>query len=105
MVLRSQVWQDGKFVDFLKGTTYDPALGYPVLPESASDALHWDSVLDNGTVFDHAEHPLDFGNYKDLHGDEVSTDNPRVGGLGGGDEFGTRNEGLNYKSNICNYQK
>jgi hypothetical protein len=92
MVLGAQVWQDGKFSDFLKGTTYDPALGYPVSSESASDTLRRDSVLDNGTVFDHAENPLDFGNYEDLHGDEVNTDNPGVGGLGGGDEFGTGNE-------------
>ena len=37
MVLGAQVWQDGKFSDFLKGSTYDPALGYPVSSESASN--------------------------------------------------------------------
>jgi hypothetical protein len=37
MVLEAQVWQDGKFSDFLKGSTYDPALGYPVSSESASN--------------------------------------------------------------------
>lgn len=91
MVLGSQVWQEGKFTDFLKGTTYDPALGYPVSSESAS-ASRRDSVLDNGTVFDLAENPLDFSNHEDLHGDEISSGCPGVGGLDGGDEFATGDE-------------
>jgi len=87
MVLGAQVWHDGKFSNFLKGLTYDPALGYPVSSESASIVTCLDSVFDNGTVFDQTTNPLDIGNYQDLHGDEVSAGNPGIGGLGGGDEF------------------
>ena len=92
MVLGAQVWQDGKFSDFLKGSTYDPALGYPVSSESASNVTRLDSVFDNGTVFDQTTNPLDVGSYQDLHGDEVNNGNPGVGGLGGGDEFGIGDE-------------
>jgi hypothetical protein len=92
MVLGAQVWQDGKFSDFLKGSTYDPALGYPVSSESASNVTRPDSVFDNGTVFDKPTNPLDCGNYQDLHGNEVSTGNPGIGGLGGGDELGIGDE-------------
>jgi hypothetical protein len=92
MVLGAQVWHDGKFSDFLKGSTYDPALGYPVSSESASSVARPDAVFDSGTVFDQPENPLDVGSYQDLHGDEVSTGNLGVGGLGGGDEFGIGDE-------------
>jgi hypothetical protein len=92
MVLGAQVWQDGKFSDFLKGTTFDPALGYPISSESASNVIRPDSVFDTGTVFDQTDNPLDCGSYQDLHGDEVSMGNPGVGGLGGGDEFGIGDE-------------
>lgn len=27
-VMEMQIWQEGKFIDFLTSTTYDPALGY-----------------------------------------------------------------------------
>lgn len=91
MVLGSQIWQEGKFTDFLKGTTYDPALGYPISSETAS-MPHRDSIFDNGTVFDHMENPLDFGGHDDVHGDEIDTGCPTVGGLGGGDEFSTGEE-------------
>ena len=92
IVLSSQVWHDRMFSDLHKGTTYDPALGYPVSSESASNTLCRNSVLDNRTVFNHAKNPLDFRNYKDLHGNEVDTDNPRVSSLSRGDEFRTGNE-------------
>ena len=68
MVLGAQVWQDGKFLDFLKGTTFDPALGYPISSESASNVIRSDSVFDTGTVFDQTDNLLDCGSYQDLHG-------------------------------------
>ncbi|KAF7965706.1 hypothetical protein HWV62_42205 [Athelia sp. TMB] len=89
-ILGNEAWQEGKFTDFLKGSTYDPALGYPISSESAKDATRHppcDSVFDNGTVFDQAENPIEYGNHEDLHGDEIESSCPGVGGLGGGDKF------------------
>lgn len=76
----AQSWQDGKWKDFLKSTTFDPAVGYPITDEGPWEALR-DVRLDNGTAFDAVDtNPLEFDSHEDLFGD---------GGLGGGDEFST----------------
>lgn len=89
MVLGAQVWQDGKFQDFLKATTYDPAVGYPVTSESATNRERRDGIFDNGTAFDNTQNPLETGSYQDLHGEETTEG---LGGVGGGDEFSTGDE-------------
>lgn len=91
-IMGYQIWQEGKFTDFLKSTTYDPALGYPVSSTSDSATRVDTSIFDNGTVFDQTENPFDFEGHEDLHGDEIVGGCPGVGGLGGGDEFSTGEE-------------
>ncbi|KAJ7576542.1 hypothetical protein C8J56DRAFT_1061820 [Mycena floridula] len=51
-VIGSGLWAKGKFWDFIKSTTYDPALRYFITEEEQ------DERLDNGTVFDDLENPL-----------------------------------------------
>ncbi|KAF7972318.1 hypothetical protein HWV62_18506 [Athelia sp. TMB] len=93
-VMGMQIWQEGKFTDFITSTTYDPALGYPVSSNinNTSESRIDTSIFDNGTVFDQTENPFDFEGHEDLHGDEIMGGCPGVGGLGGGDEFSTGQE-------------
>ena len=65
-VLGAKIWQNGKFTDFLKNTTYEPATGYPI-PEK-----------------DHDDH--------DIHGDD--DDDTGLSSLGGGSEFRRYNPDL-----------
>jgi hypothetical protein len=77
---------NGKFIEFIKTTTYDPALGGYHPPTSSETTPH-DTTLDNGTVFDSlTENPLAFDSFIDVH----SGEEPGVGGagaLGGGGDF------------------
>ena len=82
-VAGAEVWQHGKFTEFIQATTYDPALGYPI--ENPEDH---DTRLDTGTVFDNTVlNPLEHGAYVDVHGDESGSS--VIGSLGGGGEFST----------------
>ena len=82
-VVGAEIWENGKFSEFLKNTTYDPATGYPI-PEHDDH----DSRLDTGTVFDSTEdNPLEYENFNDLHGDD--DDEMGLNSLGGGSEFST----------------
>jgi hypothetical protein len=82
-VVGAEIWQNGKFSEFLKNTTYEPATGYPI-PEKD---VH-DSHLDTGTVFDRAgDNPLEYESFDDLHGDD--DDDTGLNSLGGGSEFST----------------
>jgi hypothetical protein len=45
-VVGAEIWQNGKFSEFLKNTTFDPATGYPI-PEKDDHNGH----LDTRTVF------------------------------------------------------
>jgi hypothetical protein len=74
----AEIWQQGKFSDFIKATTYDPALGYPI--DSPEDH---DTRLDTQTVFDNTISNPDV----DVHGDESGESG--IGSLGGGGEFST----------------
>ena len=42
----AEIWLNGKFNEFLKNTTYDPAVGYPITPNDH------DTRLDSDTAFD-----------------------------------------------------
>jgi hypothetical protein len=79
---------NGKFTDWIKSTTYDPALGgYPSVSESSSTGGH-DTTLDNGTVFDTATtNPITCDSYIDLHGNEETNGITGMGSLGGGGDF------------------
>ncbi|KAJ7190204.1 hypothetical protein GGX14DRAFT_580009 [Mycena pura] len=76
---------NGKFTEFIKSTTYDPALGgYP--PAVSSDSGTRDTTLDTNTVFDSTtKNPLTFDGFMDLH---TSEDPAEISGaLGGGGDF------------------
>ena len=81
-VVGAEIWQNGSFSEFLRSTTYDPALGYPLGHLDTRDTR-----LNNGTVFDSETNPLVADSYEDLHGDEG--DAAGLGGIGGGGEYST----------------
>ena len=86
----AEIWQ-GKFFEYVRSTTYDPASGYPMAPEGENSH---DTRLDTGTAFDECRNNvLETDQYVDLHGDETGS---HGGGeaLGGGDEFATGMEAL-----------
>lgn len=85
-VAGAEIWQQGKFSEFIKTTTYDPALGYPI--DNPEDH---DTRLDTETVFDNTvSNPLHHSAYVDVHGDKLESGNSGiVGSLGGGGEFST----------------
>ncbi len=37
-VVGAGIWQQGKFRDFIQSTTYDPALGYPLVVDDSASA-------------------------------------------------------------------
>ncbi|KAJ7717409.1 hypothetical protein B0H14DRAFT_3631243 [Mycena olivaceomarginata] len=78
---------NGKFTDFIKSTTYDPALGgYP--PAASSDSGPRDNTLDTGTVFDNLTNdPLTFDGFMDLHTSKDHGEITGTGALGGGGDF------------------
>lgn len=77
---------NGKFREFIKSTTFDPALGgYPPVAESSNSGLR-DTTLDTNTVFDNlTQNPLTYDSYSDLHGSDNVTE--ISGALGGGGDF------------------
>jgi hypothetical protein len=61
----AQEW-NGKFTEFIRTTTYDKELGYPL---SAAPEESHDTTLDTNTPFDNTtENPLTYDSYADLHG-------------------------------------
>ncbi|KAJ7875119.1 hypothetical protein B0H14DRAFT_2343364 [Mycena olivaceomarginata] len=75
---------NSKFEEFIRTTTYDKELGYP-LPTSTDKGS--DTIPETGTAFDNINNPLIFDSYADLHGDESESGTMGIGALGGGDEF------------------
>ncbi|KAK6995643.1 hypothetical protein R3P38DRAFT_3425830 [Favolaschia claudopus] len=77
---------NGKFKDFIKSTTFDPALGgYPPAAVTASSPR--DTTLDTHTVFDNlARNPLTYDTYTDLHSSDSGVADIS-GALGGGGDF------------------
>jgi hypothetical protein len=77
---------NGKFTEFIKSTTYDPALGgYPPAPSSDSSAR--DTTLDTGTAFDNlTSNPITFDGFMDIHSEDHGGITG-TGALGGGGDF------------------
>ncbi|KAL1686920.1 hypothetical protein GGG16DRAFT_105392 [Schizophyllum commune] len=84
MAAGAEVWQNGKFKEYIAATTYDPQVGYARV-STTSDKQ--DGRLDTGTVFDNIENPISCDGFEDVHGDEFG----EVSGaaLGGGGEYTT----------------
>ncbi|KAJ7056827.1 hypothetical protein C8F01DRAFT_1087095 [Mycena amicta] len=80
---------NGKFTEFIRSTTYDPALGgYPPATSSGSASGMHDTTLDTGTVFDDlTENPLTFAGFMDLHTSDDHGEVTGTGALGGGGDF------------------
>ncbi|KAJ7846188.1 hypothetical protein B0H14DRAFT_2584259 [Mycena olivaceomarginata] len=77
----------GKFREFVRTTTWDPAAGYPVeAPETGPDE---DDPLLNGSVFDRVDHnPLGREGFDDMDdGDAHVQRYPGLGSLGGGMDY------------------
>ncbi|KAK7035016.1 hypothetical protein R3P38DRAFT_3184525 [Favolaschia claudopus] len=77
---------NGKFNEFIRSTTYDPALGgYPASTDSSWKGSTRDTTLDTGTVFDSLnKNPLSHEEFTDVHsGEELGMS----GALGGGGDF------------------
>ncbi|KAJ7233439.1 hypothetical protein C8J57DRAFT_1090569 [Mycena rebaudengoi] len=83
----AQEWQS-KFKEYIRNTTWDPKLGYPLVKEKAAPR---DTRLLTGTILDSNENPISFDGYEDLHGDE-HVGGLGAGALGGGDEFSVGDE-------------
>jgi hypothetical protein len=77
---------DGKFREFIKSTTYDPALGgYPPVTSLYAGTAR-DNTLDTNTVSNNAkENPLTTDTPIDLHSSEELKG--VTGSLGGGGDF------------------
>jgi len=83
-VAGAKIWQNGKFSEYIKNTTFDPALGYPI----GGERDEHDTRLDSHTVFNtRAYNPLEHDSYDDVHGDD--NDDMGAGALGGGGEYTT----------------
>ncbi len=93
MVLGAEIWQGGKFKQYIHTTAWDWALSYPMDQEIDS---HHESRYDSDTAFDdcHAN-VLEADEFVDLHGPDDSTTMgggsggglAGLGALGGGDKF------------------
>jgi hypothetical protein len=74
---------NGKFEEFIRITTYDKELGYPLRTSTDKGS---NTIPETGTAFDNTNNPLTFDSYADLHG-EIDSGTMGIGALGGGDEF------------------
>lgn len=83
----SDIWQDGKFTEFISSTCFDPAVnGYPItVPETD----HVDERHATDTAFDETENPLSRDTLADVHGGEFDAEDSGYNALGGGDVYET----------------
>jgi hypothetical protein len=83
MVAGAEIWQNGKFQEYIRATTYDPALGYPVSDlHSTPDEVQ--ERLQTGTVFDDIEdNPLAYDSLEDLDDRDISSSYPDMSEIGG----------------------
>jgi len=80
----AEIWQAGKFREFVEKTTFDKKLGYPLGMITEAD----DSPLANEEPFDDPnKNPLEHESYEDVHGDK--SDESGLGSLGGGNMYST----------------
>ena len=86
MVAGAEVWQNGKFQEYIHATTYDPALGYPISDaHSTPDEIQ--ERLRTETVFDDVEsNPLEYDSLEDLDDGDISSSYPGMTGIGGAHE-------------------
>ncbi|KAJ7848701.1 hypothetical protein B0H14DRAFT_2582839 [Mycena olivaceomarginata] len=85
--LGAQILNSGKFREFIRTTTWDPAAGYPVAaPEVGPDE---DDPLLNGSVFDRVDsNPLARDGFDHMDdGDSHAQRYPGLGSLGGGMDY------------------
>ncbi|KAJ7862447.1 hypothetical protein B0H14DRAFT_2575337 [Mycena olivaceomarginata] len=85
--LGAQILNSGKFREFIRTTTWDPAAGYPVAaPEVSPDE---DDPLLNGSVFDRVDsNPLARDGFDHMDdGDSHAQRYPGLGSLGGGMDY------------------
>ncbi|KAJ7817124.1 hypothetical protein B0H14DRAFT_2602244 [Mycena olivaceomarginata] len=88
----AQEWQS-KFKEFIRDTTWDPRLGYPLAKDKATSGNARDTRLHTGSILDSInENPILCDAYDDVHGDEISGAGLGSGALGGGDEFSSGQE-------------
>ncbi|KAL0563655.1 hypothetical protein V5O48_018409 [Marasmius crinis-equi] len=87
MVTGASVWHNGKFKEFIKTTTYDPAVnGFPSAGRTSADPI--EERLDTDTPFDSMEeNPIEIDAYEDIHGDELDGEGYRR--VGGGGQYDT----------------
>ncbi|KAJ7496051.1 hypothetical protein B0H11DRAFT_1910318 [Mycena galericulata] len=86
-----RILNGGKFREFIRTTTWDPAAGYPVgAPELGPDE---DDPLLNGSVFDRVDsNPLGRDSFNDMDdGDAHMQRFPGLGSLGGGMDYSDPN--------------
>ncbi|KAJ6605654.1 hypothetical protein B0H10DRAFT_2229013 [Mycena sp. CBHHK59/15] len=87
----AQILNGGKFREFIRTTTWDPAAGYPVgAPEIGPDG---DDPLLNGSLFDRVDsNPLGRDGFDDMDDGDAHTQRyPGLGSLGGGMEYSDHN--------------
>lgn len=80
MVAGAEVWHNGKFTEYIRATTYDSALGYPVgelAPDEPQHLLHTDTVFDDIIV-----NPLSFDSLEDLDDSDINSTYPVLEGFG-----------------------
>jgi hypothetical protein len=83
--VKGAVEWNGKVTEFIKSTTYDPALGGYPPPISASAGSTRDTTLDTNTAFDNVnQNPITTDTFIDLH---TSEEGGITGALGGGGDF------------------
>ncbi|KAH9837857.1 uncharacterized protein C8Q71DRAFT_857035 [Rhodofomes roseus] len=96
MSLGAEIWQNGKFTDYVQSTAYDRELGYPIASGELANSRSNDhsTPFHTDTAFDSQDNPLQYDSYVDLHGDsdDHTTNGSTSGGLGGGGEFATGTE-------------
>jgi hypothetical protein len=86
MVAGAEIWHNGKFTEYIRATTYDPALGYPIAelhttPDEPQHRLRTDTVFDDVVV-----NPLGYDSLEDLDDMDISSSYPGMGVLGGTDD-------------------
>ncbi len=83
------VWE-GKFLDFIKKTMFDPAVGYPPSTEETESPAEHDRHLDSDSAFNATDrNVLEATSYINLHGDETTDGGMVTGALGSGGKYHT----------------
>lgn len=77
----ADVWQNGKFKEYVHATTYNSTLGYPVT-EGQTTADEPQERLRTETVFHGVENSLEHENIKDLDDEDASSAYLCMAGIG-----------------------